>query len=78
MKIGGKVCIQLNALKPKFYNFTLACEDSLTLLTYEVILVAMSTVSGGLLRKPHYPYPLVYVRGGAGAAPSLRTRRDRG
>ena len=34
------------------------------MLTYKVILVAMSTVSGGLLRKPHYPYPLVYVRGG--------------
>ena len=36
------------------------------MLTYKVILVAMSTVSGGLLRKPHYPYPLVYVRGGRG------------
>ena len=48
------------------------------MLSYEVILVAMSTGSGGLLRKPDYPYLLVYVRGGAGAAPSLRTRRDRG
>ena len=34
------------------------------MLTYEAILVAMSTVSGGLLVKPHYPYPLFYVRGG--------------
>ena len=48
----------------KFHNVTLAFEDGLTMLTYKVILVAMSTVSGGSLRKPRYPYPLVYVRGG--------------
>ena len=35
----------------KFNNVTLACDDSLTIQTHKVILVAISTVSVGLLRK---------------------------
>ena len=42
----------------KFHNVTLACDDSLTIQTYKVILVAISTVFGGLLRKHKHSYQL--------------------
>ena len=68
----------MTALQPKFHGVTLACDDSVTILTYKLILVAISTVSGGLLKKYLQPYPLIYVRRGwVGPAPSLWTRRDR-
>ena len=52
----------MTALQPKFNNITLACDDSLTIQTHKVMLMDISTVSGGLLRK--HPYPHAYVRGG--------------
>ena len=67
----------MTALQPKFHVVTLAYDDSLTIQTHKVMLVDISTVSGGLLRNHPEPYPLVYVRGG-GPAPSLKTKRDRG
>ena len=51
----------MTALQPKFHTVTLVCDDSLTINPYKVILVAISTVSEGLLRK----HPLGYVNGGA-------------
>ena len=36
-----------------------------------------SAVSGGILTKDPHPYPLVYVKGGGGSAPTMRTRKDR-
>jgi len=54
----------MTALQPKFHGVTLACDDSLTIQTHKVMLVDISTVSGGLLRNHPEPYPLVYVRGG--------------
>ena len=54
----------MTALHPKFQGVTLACDDSLTIQTHKVMLVDISTVSGGLLRNHPEPYPLVYVRGG--------------
>ena len=38
------------ALQPKFHDVALACDDSLTIQTHKVMLVDISTVSGGLLR----------------------------
>ena len=67
----------MTALQPKFHGVTLACDDSLTIQTHKVMLVDISTVSGGLLRNHPEPYPLVYVRGG-GPALRLKTKRDRG
>ena len=54
----------MTAVQPKFHGVTLACDDSLTIQTHKVMLVDISTVSGGLLRNHPEPYPLVYVRGG--------------
>ena len=65
----------MKALQPKFYDVTLACDDSLTIQTHKVMLVYVTIVSRGLLRK--HPYPLVYMRDRR-PAPSLRTRRDIG
>ena len=41
----------VTALQPKFQNVTLLCDDSLTFYPHKVILVAISTMSKGLLRK---------------------------
>ena len=54
----------ITALHPKFHDITLACDDSLSIETHKVMLVDISTVPGGLLRKQPHPYPLVYMRGG--------------
>ena len=54
----------MTALQPKFHGVTLACDDSLTIQTHKVMLVDISTVSGGLLSNHQEPYPIVYVRGG--------------
>jgi len=54
----------MTALQPKFQGVTLACDDSMTIQTHKVMLVDISTVSGGLLRNHPEPYPLVYVREG--------------
>ena len=32
---------------------------------------------GGIQTKDPHPYPLVYLKGGGGSAPKLRTKRDR-
>ena len=53
-----------NNLQPKFHNVTLACEEGMSFLTYKVILVAGSAVSGVILRKDPHPYSLIYVKGG--------------
>ena len=63
---------KMTALQPQFHDVTLVCDDILTIQTHKVMLVDISNMSGGLLRKHPHPYPLVYVRGGQ--APSLRTR----
>ena len=54
----------MTAFQPKFHGVTLACDDSLTIQAHKVMLVDISTVSGGFLRNHPHPYPLVYVRGG--------------
>ena len=35
----------MRALKPKFHDVTLACDDSLTIQTHKLMLVDISTVS---------------------------------
>ena len=40
----------------KFNNVTLPCDDSLTIQTHKVILVVISSVPVGLLRK--HPHPI--------------------
>ena len=64
----------ITAFQPKFHGVTLACDDSLTIQAHKVMLVDISTVSGGLLRNHPETYPLVEERGG-GLAPSLKTKR---
>ena len=51
-------------LQPQFQGVTLACYDSMTIQTHKVMLVDISTVSGGLLRNHPEPYPLVLEREG--------------
>ena len=53
--------LTMTALQPKFHYVTLACVDRLNIQTHKVMLVDISTVSRGLLRK--HLYPLFYVRG---------------
>ena len=67
----------MTAFRPKFHGVTLACDDSLTIQTHKVMLVDISTMSGGLLRNHPEPYPLFEERGG-GLAPSLKTKTYRG
>ena len=43
------------ALQPKFQNVIVACDDTLIIQTHRLMLVDISTVSGGLL---------AYIRGG--------------
>ena len=64
----------MTAFQPKFHGVTLACDDSLTIQAHKVMLVDISTVSGGLLRNQPEPYPLVYVRGGGDQHPVLRQK----
>ena len=54
----------MTAIQPQFHDVTLACDDSRTMQTYQVMLVDISTVSGGFLRKHPHPYPLIYMKGG--------------
>ena len=68
--------LTMTVLKPQIHNVTLACDDSRSMQTHKVMLVDISPVSGGLLRKHTYPYPIIYVS--EGQSPSLRIRKDRG
>ena len=63
--------------KPKFRDVTLACDDRRTIQAHKGMLMEISIVSRGLLRKHSHPYSLVYMRGRR-PAPSLGTRRDLG
>ena len=54
----------MTALHPKFHYVSMACDDRLTIQTHKVMLVDISTVFGGSLRKHSHPYPLAYKRGG--------------
>ena len=66
----------MTAFQPKFHGVTLACDDSLTIQAHKVMLVDISTVSRGLLRKYPHQYLLVYVRGVGGTSTQFEGKNE--